>query len=59
MTTRRYLVTLTSDDELVTQEVEWSPEVAAVVSALAQDINEQATWAASPRMYVKPQDGAA
>ena len=50
----RYLVTLTSDEEATSQEVEWTPEIAAAVSALAQDINAQATWTASPRMHVNP-----
>lgn len=50
----RYLVVLTSDEECVTQEVEWSPEIAAAVSALCRDINSQATWSASPRMHVNP-----
>lgn len=51
---RRYLVVLTSDEECVTQEVEWPPAVAAAVSALCRDINSQATWSASPRMHVNP-----
>lgn len=54
--TRRYLVTLTSDEERVSHEVEWSPETAAAVSALAKDINKQTTWSASPRMHITPLD---
>ncbi len=53
-TTRRYLVVLTSDEECVTHEVEWSPETAAAVSALCQAINAKATWTADPRMHLNP-----
>ncbi len=53
-TTQRYLVVLTSDEECVTHEVEWSPETAAAMSALCQAINAQATWSASPRMHLNP-----
>lgn len=56
---KRYLVTLTSDDECVTHEVEWSPEIAAAVSAVAQAINAKATWSCSPRMHVNALDSAA
>lgn len=48
----RYLVVLTSDEECVTHEVEWSPEIAAAVSAVAQAINAKATWSCSPRLHV-------
>ena len=50
----RYLVTLTSDEEIVTHEVDWSPETAAAVSALCQAVNEKATWSASPRVHLNP-----
>lgn len=56
---KSYLVVLTSDDERVTHESEWSPETAAAVAALAQAINEKATWSASPRMFVEPSATAA
>ena len=55
----RYLVVLTSDEEMVEQEVDWSSETAAAVSALAQSINAKATWTASPRMHVCLADSAA
>lgn len=55
----RYLVTLTSDEEVTTHEVEWSPETAAAVSALCAEVNAKATWSASPRMHLNPLDSAA
>lgn len=60
---RRYLVTLTSDEEVTTEEVEWTADIAAAVSALAQAINAKAIWTASPRMQLDrleppPQDAA-
>ncbi len=61
----RYLIVLTSDEEVVTHEVDWPPEIATAVSAVAQSINAKATWSASPRMHVNPivpassEDGAA
>lgn len=54
-----YLVTLTSDEEIVTHEVDWSPETAAAVSALCQSVNAKATWSASPRMHLNPIAAAA
>lgn len=50
----RYLVVLTSDEEITTHEVEWTADVAAAVSALAQDINAKAKWSADIRMHVNP-----
>jgi hypothetical protein len=50
----RYLITLTSEEEVTTHEVEWPPEIASAVSALAQAVNEKATWSCSPRMHLNP-----
>lgn len=55
----RYLVVLTSDEEVTSQEVEWPAEVAAAVSALCQSVNAKATWSASPRMQLNPIASAA
>lgn len=56
---KRYLVVITSDEECVTEEVEWTTSTAAAVSALAQAVNAKATWSASPRIHVQPLDSAA
>jgi len=56
---KRYLVVLTSEEEITSHEVEWSEETAAAVSALAQAINDKATWSCSPRMHLTDLDSAA
>jgi hypothetical protein len=56
---KRYLVVLTSEEEVTTHEVEWPEDVAAAVSALAQAVNAKATWSCSPRMHLTDLDSAA